>query len=282
MIAYLGTGLLGGNFVRAFRGRGEDVHVWNRSPEKAKALEEVGARAFATPAEAVRGATRIHITVSDDAAVDALLADAAPGIGPDCIIIDHTTTAPVPTAKRVREWTARGIRFQHAPVFMGPSNALEGTGTMLGSGDATLFEQLRSVLEPMTGKLVYLGSDPSRAAAIKLMGNLFLLIVTGGVADMFAMGRALNVPEEEVEQIFTLFNAAGFGPARAKRMSSGDLSKPSWTLAMGRKDARLMMESTAEAGGALAVLPAVAAEMDRWIAAGHGAEDYMIIGRERP
>ncbi|MBV8579034.1 MAG: NAD(P)-dependent oxidoreductase, partial [Candidatus Eremiobacteraeota bacterium] len=39
MIAYLGTGLLGANFVRKLLERGETVHVWNRTPDKARALE---------------------------------------------------------------------------------------------------------------------------------------------------------------------------------------------------------------------------------------------------
>ena len=46
MIAFLGTGLLGAGFVRALIAQGETVHVWNRSPDKARALEQYGARAF--------------------------------------------------------------------------------------------------------------------------------------------------------------------------------------------------------------------------------------------
>ena len=98
MIAFLGTGLLGANFVRAMRARNEDVQVWNRTATKAKALEECGARAFDDPADAVRGASRVHITQSDDAAVDSLLERAAPGFGKDVVIIDHTTTSPSLTA----------------------------------------------------------------------------------------------------------------------------------------------------------------------------------------
>ena len=52
MIAFFGMGLLGSNFVRALRKRGEDVHVWNRSADKARALESVGAKAFDDPAAA--------------------------------------------------------------------------------------------------------------------------------------------------------------------------------------------------------------------------------------
>jgi 3-hydroxyisobutyrate dehydrogenase len=280
MIAFLGTGLLGANFVRAFRRRNEAVHVWNRSPEKARALEDVGAKAFDQPAEAVRGATRVHITVSDDAAVDALLEQARPGLSRESIIVDHTTTAPDPTAERVRRWAEPGIAFQHAPVFMGPGNALDGTGTMLASGDRVLFDSLAPALEKMTGTLVYLGEDPRRAASIKLMGNLFTMAMLAGVADMFALGAALGVPSAEAMRIFEFSNSAATAPARAERMRTGDLTKPSWTLTMARKDARLMIESAELHHGRLAVIPAMAAEMDRRIAAGHGAEDWMVIGKD--
>ena len=66
-IAFFGMGLLGANFVRALLRRGETVHVWNRSVEKARALEGDGAKSFDDPAEAARGATRVHLTLSDAA-----------------------------------------------------------------------------------------------------------------------------------------------------------------------------------------------------------------------
>ena len=36
-------------------------------------------------------------------------------------IIDHTTTAPAPTAERIARWAGWGKVFIHAPVFMAPS-----------------------------------------------------------------------------------------------------------------------------------------------------------------
>ncbi|MES2306297.1 MAG: NAD(P)-dependent oxidoreductase [Gemmatimonadota bacterium] len=279
MITFLGTGLLGANFVRALRRRKEEVHIWNRTAGKAEALAtEVGATAYTDPADAVRGASRVHLAVYDDESVDAVLKEAEAGIGPDCIIVDHTTTSPAPTLARINAWAERGIRFQHAPVFMGPPNALAGTGTMLASGDRATFDMVAPALELMTGKLVYLGADPVRAAAIKLMGNLFLLGMTAGIADMFALGDALGVAPADATQLFEWFPMATMAQGRAAKMRGGDLGRPSWTLEMARKDARLMIESAESHGGKLAMIPAVAAEMDRWIASGHGQDDWMVIG----
>ena len=59
MIAFYGMGLLGSSFVRAALRRGVEVQVWNRTASKAEALVAAGARAFADPAEAARGAERV-------------------------------------------------------------------------------------------------------------------------------------------------------------------------------------------------------------------------------
>ena len=134
MIAFFGMGLLGSNFVRAYRRRGEEVRVWNRTAAKAQALEAEGAVAFADPAEAAKGAERIHLTLSDDAAVDEVLERARPGFAEGVMIVDHTTTSPTGTLARAARWHERGVDFLHAPVFMGPQNALEATGLMLASG----------------------------------------------------------------------------------------------------------------------------------------------------
>src|SRR5580692_1235172 len=94
MIAFFGTGMLGSGFVRALRRRGEEVHVWNRTVEKARTLEADGARAFEDPAAAARGASRVHLTLSDDTAVDDVLERARTGFGKDVVLVDHTTTSP--------------------------------------------------------------------------------------------------------------------------------------------------------------------------------------------
>src|ERR1700749_2481664 len=127
MIAFLGMGLLGENFSRALLKKGATVRVWNRTFSKAQALEGAGAKAFADVAEAVRGADTVHLTLRDDAAVDEVLAAATPGLQPGDTIIDHTTTSVPGDIERTRALKERGFTYLHAPVFMGPQNALDST-----------------------------------------------------------------------------------------------------------------------------------------------------------
>jgi 3-hydroxyisobutyrate dehydrogenase len=279
MIAFYGMGLLGSNFVRALRKRGETVRVWNRNPERAEPLAAEGAVVVKDPAEAARGASRIHLTLSDDAAVDDVLERVRPGLSTGAVIVDHTTTSPSGTRARATRWAERGFEFQHAPVFMGPQNALESSGVMLASGDRARFDRLSPELSKMTGRLLYLGPEPERAASFKLLGNEFLMFVTAGLADFFALAKALGIEAKEASALFDFFNPGMLVPMRVQRILAANFGEPSWELQMARKDARLMMEAAAAAGSSLSVLPSIAALMDRFIGEGHAHEDWTIIGR---
>ena len=280
MISFLGMGLLGSNFVRALRERGEPVQVWNRTAHKAAPLEAVGATVCNDPASAVRGAHRIHLTLSDDAAVDDVLEQARPGFAKGVTIVDHSTTSPAGTRARAALWAERGVTFQHAPVFMGPKHALESSGVMLASGDRARFEQLEPALSKMTGKLLYLGPAPERAAAFKLLGNAFLMFMTAGLADFFALAKSMGIPAREASELFQYFNPGLTIPARVDRILAADFAQPSWELSMARKDARLMLEAAEGAGQTLAFMPVIAAVMDAFIARGHGHDDWTVIAKD--
>ena len=277
MIAILGTGLLGAGFARALKRKGELVRVWNRTAAKAAALAGDGIATAPDPAEAVRGATRVHLVLSDDAAVDAVLAAAAPGLAPGALVIDHSTTSPHGAAAR----TARtDITFVHAPVFMGPQNALESTGLMLVSGDRERIARVTPLLAPLTGKLVDLGPRVEQAAAFKLLGNLILMAFTAGFTDFLALAKALGVSPAEAGTLFEHFNPGVSLAGRYRRMTDAAYDQPSWELAMARKDARLMQEEAERAGLALVMVPALARLMDEKIAQGHAHADWTIVGSD--
>lgn len=272
-IAFLGTGLMGSGFVRRLRAKGHDVNVWNRNPARTAALAAEGARAFASAADAVRGVDRVQISLADDASVDAVLEPLAQVIEANTWIIDHTTTATTPTAERAARWAARGRRFVHAPVFMGPSNATEGTGLMLLSGPKALCDELTPMMQEMTGKVIYMGEAPERAASFKLFGNLVLIGMAGVLGDVARLAHSVGIEPAQAMTLFEHFNPGAMLPARAARLVNGQYDQPSFEVAMARKDARLMVEEAKRHGVDLAVMPAVIALFDAAIARGEGALD---------
>jgi len=280
MKAFLGMGLLGSNFVKAMRRRGDEVQVWNRTASRAKALEEFGAKAFDNAADAVRGAGIVHITLKDDATVDEVLAAAEPGIASGALIIDHTTTSAKGAIERTANWKAKGFTYLHAPVFMGPPSALESTGNMLVSGDQAVIEKAEPELSKMTGKLMNLGPEEGKAAGMKLIGNLFLLSFTVGLSDALSLAKAQGISADSVTELFDSWNPGAMAPARLKKMTEANFNQPSWELQMARKDAGLMISAAKDGGTHLVTTPAIAAEMDKWIAKGHANDDWTIISKE--
>jgi 3-hydroxyisobutyrate dehydrogenase-like beta-hydroxyacid dehydrogenase len=228
----------------------------------------------ASARDAVAGADRVHLALTDDAVVDAILAEIRPKLSSGAIVIDHSTTLPVKTKERVARLAAGGVRFLHAPVFMSPQMCRDGKGMIMVSGLAATFEAVRAALSQMTGDVWYLGERPELAAAYKLFGNSMLFAINAGLTDVLAMAGNIGVSGDEALALFSRFNTGMAIPMRGQKMVKQDFS-PMFELAMARKDVRLMLESAGQQP--LIVLPALAARMDEMIAAGHGKDDVAAI-----
>ena len=276
-IAFLGTGLLGSGFVEAAAKRGGEITVWNRSPEKARALEPLGVRVARTPADAVREAASVHLVLKDDAVVEDVVTQLRPGLGRDAVILDHTTTQPALTAERALRLNADGVQYLHCPVFIGPAAARAGKGTILAAGPRALFDARKDELSRMATRVEFVGERPDLAAVYKLCGNAFIIGISALVADVFAIAGGAAVSPTQAMRILELFDPSAVIAGRGKSMAAGDFT-PSFELTMARKDVRLMLETA----GAfpLAVLPGLAARMDELIAAGHGSSDLGVLGVE--
>jgi 3-hydroxyisobutyrate dehydrogenase len=275
-VAVLGTGLLGSGMVRRLLRNETQVTVWNRTEAKARALEVEGARVAASPAAAAVDAERVHIVVQDDEVVDAILEKIAPSLNKSAIVIDHSTTLPEGTIKRVARARDLGLRFLHAPVFMSPQMAADGAGLILVSGPQQEFDEVRAALDAMTGEVWYLGERPDLAAVYKLSGNCMLFAISGGLADIITMARANDVDPLEALSVFSKFQAGNIILARGPRMARGEVTPASFGLAMARKDVGLMI--AAAKGAPLVALPCIAKRMDQVIADGGGEKDVAAIG----
>ena len=276
-VAFIGTGLLGSAMVEGMLKRGDSVTVWNRTKAKARALESSGAKVASSPAEAVAGADRVHMTLPDDVVVNQIGEAIAAHLTPGATIIDHSTTSPAGAKTRIELAKKNGVKFLHAPVFMSPQMARDAVGLMLVSGPKAVFEAVRADLAKMTGEVWYVGEEGDRAAAYKLFGNSMLFVIAAGVADVFAMAKGLGVAPAQALEVFSKFQPGGAIKSRGEKMARGDFSA-TFELTMARKDMRLMLD----AAGAqpMTVLPCIAKRMDEAIAKGHGQDDLGAIAAE--
>ena len=274
-VAVLGLGLLGRGFAENLIAKGHTVQIWNRTASRCEPLVALGAIACATPEEAVRGAMRVHLVLAEDVVVDSVIEALRPGLSGGVFVVDHSTNLPSGVAARFASLRAAGVRYIHAPVFMGPTNSRDATGLMLLSGPAADEAVLRPFLETMTGRVAYLGEEADKAAKLKITGNGLLIMLTAAMGDLFRMGAASGVSTDEILSLFDQFSPSASSMGR--RALTAGTAPVGFELTMARKDVRLMLETAGAAE--LTVLPAVARAMDAAIASGRGAEDFAVIGK---
>ncbi len=279
-VSVLGTGLLGAGMVENLLKKGETVRVWNRSQAKLAPLVEKGAIAAESPSEAVSGADRVHLVLSEDAAVDSVLEAARPGLGAAVPVFDHSTNRPDRVAERVARLRAEGVHYLSAPVFMGPGDGRNATGLMLIAGPTDEVEAARPALEQMTGRLWHVGERADLASAYKLFGNGVLISMSGLMGDLLSIGAAQGLGPEQVGALFEVFKPGNALPAFLARVARKGELPASFELSMARKDVRLMLESAGGPDG-LVVLPAVAAAMDRALSEGHADKDFSVYAWPR-
>jgi 3-hydroxyisobutyrate dehydrogenase-like beta-hydroxyacid dehydrogenase len=279
-IAVLGTGLLGSAFVEGALARGgTTVTVWNRTRERAEPLAALGARVVDTPADAVRGAERVHLVLLDDDVVDATILEFRDALDARAVIVDHTTTQPARTLARVAALDAAGIEYLHAPVMMGPPAARSAKGMMLVAGPNERVARVHEGLAAMTGELWHVGERPELAAVYKLVGNALVLSVVGTVADIMQLVDGAGVPRSGALEMLAKTNPSGAIAFRGPMMRDNAF-ETNFALDVARKDVRLMLETAGDQP--VPLLRALAVRMDQLIADGDGGKDFAVLGKHLP
>ncbi|QCI96742.1 NAD(P)-dependent oxidoreductase [Agrobacterium larrymoorei] len=196
VIAFLGTGLMGGPMARNLLKAGFTVRVWNRSSEKAEALVAEGAVLSASPAQAAKGANVVITMLSDGHAVGNVLFDlgVADALEKDAIVIDSSSIAPPIARDHSARLKALGIHHVDAPVSGGVPGATAGTLAIMAGGDEETVKNLSDVFSAM-GRLTYVG--PSGAGQLcKLANQQIVAITIGAVAEAMMLVEAGGASRE--------------------------------------------------------------------------------------
>ena len=196
-VAVLGTGKMGGAIARRLKKGGFDVSVWDRTRSKAEALG-VG-RVADSPADAAGGADVVISMVTGPQAVrDVYFGEN--GVfraSASKTIVDMSTTGPGIAHELQSAAELNGARLVEAPVI-GSTPAVNSGSLFILAGVALPadLDAARPVLEQL-GEVHYVG-DLGSAAALKLIANSYLGIVSTGAAELIAAGASHGLDPEQV------------------------------------------------------------------------------------
>lgn len=281
-ITFLGTGIMGAPMARHLAEAGHDVTAWNRTTEKARPLAEHGVSVAEDPAAAATGAEVVVTMLTDGAAVEDVMAEAAPALPEGALWWQASTVGVSGTEALVALAEDHGLTLVDAPVLGTRQPAQNGELVVLASGPAAAREALAPLFDAVGSKTIDLGDEPGRATRFKLVMNHWVLALTDAIAETiaFAEGTGLD-PSLFLEAIEGGSLDVGYAHLKGPGMIGSELPV-AFPLKHALKDAELILEAGDRHALDLALARTV---RDRFAAAaedGHGDADMgMVIAAAR-
>jgi len=246
-VAVLGTGLMGSPLASRLAAQGHQVTVWNRSAERASAVE--GVEVAATVKQALAAAELVLLALSDAAAIDeVLLADELAGQLNGLAVLQMGTISPSQSRALDASLREAGADYLEAPVLGSIPEARAGTLLVMVGGRRELFDRWLGLLQVFGPKPVYIG-DTGQAAAMKLALNQMIAGLTSSFALSLGLVKQAGI---EVEQFMSILrDSALYAPTfdkKLQRMQQRDYANPNFPVRHLVKDVNLFLDAAGELG----------------------------------
>lgn len=274
-VGVLGLGAMGGRIARRLLEAGHEVSAWNRSPQKAEALVEAGARPASSPAEV---AERVDVVLTMLADPDALMevvtgSQGLASAGGSFTLVEMSTVGP-DAIQQVVEALPDDVEVLDAPVLGSLSEVEAGSLQIFVGGSKELFERWSPLLSEL-GSPLHVGGLGAGAAA-KLVVNSTLLGVLGVLGEALALARGQGLTEETALRVLESSPLGAQVERRRPAIESGDYPLR-FRLALARKDAQLVVDTADSAGVDARLAAAVLAWLTDADESGWGDRDYSSI-----
>jgi 3-hydroxyisobutyrate dehydrogenase len=270
-IGFIGAGIMGAPMARNLADAGHDVHLWNRTREKAEAVD--GVTVAASPGAAAEGADAVVTMLSDGDAVDSVAGDF---VGDGVLWLQMSTVGMEATEKLMQLAADRGATFVDAPVLGTKQPAEKGELVVLASGPEDALAKAEPVFDTVGAKTVTLG-DAGAGTRLKLVLNSWLVALVEGLAETIAFAEAIDVdPKTFLETIDGAPMGTPYAQLKGKAMIERDFPA-SFPLSLALKDARLVRKAAERAGVELPLVETVERQFARADEDGHGDEDLAAV-----
>lgn len=265
-LGFLGLGTMGRPMARRLVDAGHDVVVWNRSAGPVAELVSAGARAAASPADALAADVSFCMLADDRATEDVLTGEAVAAASSRTHVMMASISPDL--ADRLDErFAAAGAHYVGAPVLGRPAVAAEGRLNILAAGAPSVVDAVEPYLRLMGARIWRIGARPSAANAVKAAVNYNIIHALQAIGESVAMTERQGVDPALFTELLssTLFGGSAYsvyGDLVARRA----YRPPGFRMALGRKDLGLAADVAAAGGVRLATLPALVEVFDAALA----------------
>jgi 3-hydroxyisobutyrate dehydrogenase-like beta-hydroxyacid dehydrogenase len=254
-VGFIGLGHMGagmaGNLIKA----GHEVTVYNRTPEKARALVAAGARTARTVSEASQG-DAVMTMLANDAAVETLVLGregVVTSLRPGALHVSSSTISVALSQRLSQEHAKQGQRYVAAPVFGRPDAATAAQLVVVAAGEKTAIEAARPLLEAVGRKVFVIAEEPRAANLVKLSGNFLNASVIESLGEALALITKGGIDRQRyLEILASLFNVPAYNIYGAL-IASGHFEPAGFAAPLGQKDIRLLLAAAEDLSVAMPV-----------------------------
>jgi 3-hydroxyisobutyrate dehydrogenase-like beta-hydroxyacid dehydrogenase len=272
---------MGAGMAASLLKAGHEVTVYNRTPDKAKALAEQGAKLARTMADACRGDAVMTMLANDQAVEDVVLGwgGVIESLGPDALHVSSSTISVALADRLTVAHDEVGSRFVSAPVFGRPDVAATGLLAVAAAGPEDAVKAAAPLLDAIGRVTSVVSKTPSAANLVKLSGNFLLASAIEALGEAMALVGNGGVDRRLYLEVITsaLFDCRPY-QLYGGMIADGRFAPAGFAAPLGQKDIRLALAAAED----LAVpMPLASLLRDRFmtlIAQGGGELDWAAIG----
>jgi 3-hydroxyisobutyrate dehydrogenase len=184
-IGWIGTGVMGRWMCQHAMSKGFAATVYNRSPEKAQPLVELGAKLAKSPKEVAAQADVVFAIVGFPRDVREVFLGsegALAGSRPGMILVDMTTSEPSLAVEIYQAAKAKGVGSVDAPVSGGDVGAREARLSIMIGGEVETVAAVKPIFEAMGKTIVHQG-PPGSGQHTKMVNQILIASTMIGVCE---------------------------------------------------------------------------------------------------
>ena len=281
-VGFIGLGKMGTGMARNLLRAGHQVTVYNRTREKAEALQAEGARGAGSPADACYDAEAVLTMLADDTALEQIVFAENGILGAlsnDAVHISHGTISTALARRLVREHAAKAQGYLSAPVFGRPEAAEAKRLLVVAGGDRHLIERCRKLFDAMGRETFVVGDEPWQANAVKVCGNFMIASMLETFGEAFAtLRKAAVAPGSFLDIMNALFGSPvylNYGRAIVEER----FEPAGFGLRLGLKDVRLALATAEECAAPMPIASLLRDHFLDALAHGQGEMDWSSVAR---
>lgn len=255
---------------------GYRLTVYNRTREKTKKLEKLGAVVADSPKRVAEDSEVLFTVVKDANAVKQVsfeLDGIIYGKHNNMVVCDMSTISPLDSKLISKKFLENSIAMLDTPVMGGPNVAITGELVLLVGGKKENFEKCREVFNVIANKVFYLG-ESGTADAIKLAMNLQISMLALALSEGITLARGANIdPKIFLDVLNSTYFKTGMSENKAYKMIQNNF-EPTFTLENLRKDIDIIVETSKSYGLELPMAKKVKETYENAVTEGFGNLDY--------